>query len=243
MLTVNVVGQSSLAEATRICCQRHFTLTEKNPDILWVAYDTPIGVSDKPDTDWIVERVKRHIKTITPRTLVLISSQVPVGTTASLEHDFPEYSFAYSPENIRVASAVADFENQARIVVGRRSEHYDFILSQLFSPFSEILIFTDPETAEMVKHSLNVWLAMNIAFINEIARIAAKVGADANIISKALLTERRISSKAPLRPGAPFGLGHLARDIYNLSEIANLVGVSVPIISHIKESNEVGVKV
>ena len=237
MLTVDIVGQDTLAEATRICCQRHFTVSAKSPDILWVAYDTPIGPGDKPDTDWVIERIREHVKTVVPGTLILVSSQLPVGTTAALEHLCPGHCFAYSPENIRVASAVADFENQARVVVGRRTERHDGKLSKLFAPFTQNLIFTDPETAECCKHFLNAFLALNIAYINEAARICAKVGADVNVVSLALLSERRISPKAPLRPGAPFGGGHLARDIYNLTEIANLVGVSVPIISHIRESN------
>jgi UDPglucose 6-dehydrogenase len=246
MINLNIIGNDSLAAATRECCSRHFIIDSAAPDILWVCHDTPIGEDNRPDAEWVIEQIRHNLPPLGSNTLILVSSQLPVGTTAQLEHEFPSYAFAYSPENIRVASAVADFENQARVVVGRRNERYDFILSQLFAPFTKNLIFTDPETAEMVKHSLNVWLAMNIAFINEIARIAAKVGADANVISQGLLTERRVSPKAPLRPGAPFGLGHLARDIYNLTEIAKVTGVSVPIISHIKESNDVpvvGVKV
>lgn len=239
MLHVNIIGQDSLAAATRECCARHFILDSSYPDILWVAYDTPIGKNDQPDSDWVVEQIRANLPPLGSDVLVLISSQMPVGSIARLEQAFPSYAFAYSPENIRVASAVADFENQARVVVGRRTERYDFLLSQLFAPFTKNLILTDPETAEMVKHTLNVWLAMNIAFINEIARLAVEVGADANVISMAMLSERRVSPKTPLRPGAPYGGGHLARDIYNLRKLGEASGVSIPIINHIKESNDV----
>lgn len=237
MLKVKIIGQDTLAAATRTCCAKHFDVTSDAPDILWVCYDTPITHTDKPDVDWVIERIGENLPALGSKTLILVSSQVPVGTTRKLEESFPSYAFAHSPENIRVASAVRDFEAQSRIVVGRRNERYDHLLSALFSPFTQNLIFTDPETAEMVKHALNCYLAMSIAFINEVARVAAVVGADANGISQALLLERRVSPNAPLRPGAPFGLGHLARDVFNMNEIAARKDVSIPIIAHIKESN------
>jgi UDPglucose 6-dehydrogenase len=239
-MRIYIHGKDSLAAATRQCCERHFiVLREKSDaDLHWFCDDTPIGKDDRPDSDWVLAQIRANLPPLGSDTLVLVSSQMPVGTTAQLEHEFPSYVFAYSPENIRVASAVADFENQARIVVGRRTERHDFILSQLFAPFTKNLIFTDPETAECCKHFLNTFLALQIAFINEAARVCGKVGADVNVVSLALLTERRVSPKAPLRPGAPYGGGHLARDIYVLGEVAALAKVEVPIIAHIKESNE-----
>lgn len=237
MPTVKVIGQDTLAAATTECCARYFP-TSDNPDILWVCYDTPIGDDDKPDIAWVVHQIGLELPKDKEKTLVLVSSQIKVGTIALLEELHPGYHFAHSPENIRVASAVADFERQARVVVGRRDKRWDDQLRKLFAPFTDNLILTDPETAEMVKHALNVWLGMNIAYINEIAHLAKKLGADPATISKALLTERRISPHAPLKPGGPFGGGHLARDIYNLNEVARLLGVNVPIIAAIKPSND-----
>lgn len=239
MLRVKIIGQDSLAHATSTCCARHFDTTSESPEVLWVCYDTPIAHNDRPDVDWVIARIGENLPKLGADTLILVSSQVTAGTTRRLEELFPSYSFAHSPENIRVASAIKDFENQARIVVGRRTERHDYLLSRLFSPFTQNLIFTDPETAEMVKHALNCYLAMSIAFINEVARISSVVGADANTVSQALLLERRISPSAPLRPGSPFGLGHLARDVFNMNEIATKNSVAIPIIAHIKESNGV----
>lgn len=237
-MRIQILGHDSLAAATRTCCAPHFEFVEEEPDILWACWDTPLGKDDRPDSDWVLDRIRENIPPLGSPTVVLVSSQMPVGTTAQLEHEFPSYTFAYSPENIRVASAVADFQNQARIVVGRRTERHDFLFAQLFAPFTKRLILTDPETAEMTKHALNCWLAMNIAFINEVSRLSAVVKADVNVISQALLTERRISPCAPLRPGSPFGGGHLSRDLYNLNAIARAANVHVPILSHVMESND-----
>jgi UDP-glucose 6-dehydrogenase len=83
----------------------------------------------------------------------------------------------------------------------------------------------------MCKHALNTFLGLQIAFINEVAHICAAVGADPATVSLALRTDHRVSLKAPLRPGAPFSGGHLARDINTLATF------HTPLISHILESN------
>lgn len=239
MLKVEIIGQGSLAEAVRNCCALHFEVTSSEPKILWVCYDTPIGRNFEPDAEWVFDRVREKLPKLMGYPLILISSQLPVGSTKRLELEFPAYTFAYSPENIRVASAMRDFAHQSRVVIGRRTESHDFLLSSLFLPFTQYIIFTDPETAELVKHALNCWLGMNIAFINEIARVAGAFGADSNIISTSLLAEPRVGPLAPLRPGAPFGLGHLARDIRVMVSTASSMGISIPIITHIQESNAV----
>ncbi len=257
-MKICILGNDTLAEATLVCCKRHFEvsyLIAKTGDgeftshqdghldldcaVIWVAYDTPLAANGEPDTEWVMNKIREDLRH-TPEDilpLILISSQMPVGTTALLEKEFPQHAFAYQPENIRVASAVADFENQSRVVVGRRNTQHDEIIEELFTPFTKQLIFTDPETAEMTKHALNTWLGMNIAFANEMGRLCDKVGADMTTITKALRSDARVSPKTPLMAGAPFGGGHLARDIFVLNQLAEKHAISVPIIAHIAESN------
>lgn len=243
-MKIAITGTDSLAGATAECCRRHFTvLSSPSPkaDILWVCHDTPIGVNGEPDVEWVLARIRDEIGQIDPRVLVLVSSQLPVGTTARLERDHPAFTFAHSPENIRVANAVADFENQSRVVVGARAlgAKDKRRIERLFAPFTTRLIFTDPETAEMSKTALNCYLAVSIAFINEIARVCAEVGADANTVSLALKSDPRVSPKAPLRPGPAFGGGHLERELFSVNRLANEKRLDLPILSHVLESNAV----
>lgn len=234
-----IVGQDTLYRAVSECCGRHFDVltSSQEADVLWFCYDTPIGGDDVPDSEWVLNQIRNDLSEVEGLPLVLLSSQMPVGTIAKLEKEFPRFHFGYSPENLRVATAVSDFEKQNRVVVGVRNWSSMPILQELFEPFTELVIFTNPETAEMVKHALNTFLALQIAFINEIARVSATVGADVDKITAALRTEARISPKAPLKAGLPYGGGHLARDIHVLSELAAQNGLPCPIISHIKESN------
>ena len=242
-LKLCIVGQDVLYKATLEACKKHFEILNfNNCDILWFCYDTPIEGDKKSYPEQVIEWIEAFLskeQADDKHPLVLISSQLPVGTIAKLEKEFPQHSFAYQPENVRVATALQDFENQARVIVGRRTDKHDNIIFQLFAPFTNNVILTDPETAEMVKHALNCYLGMNIAWINEIKRIAESVGANPNAISMALLSVNRISPKAPLKPGNPFSGGHLSRDIRILNELCKKYNIDAPIISNIIKSNSI----
>jgi UDPglucose 6-dehydrogenase len=243
-MKVQIIGQDTLAAAVYQCCSKHFDtqpLDYCDADVLWFCYDTPLDKDGVPDSAWVMAQIEARLKTLPPGgaiPLMLVSSQLPVGSTARLEKNWPKLDFAHSPENLRVATAVSDFSNQPRVVVGTRHSHRRALLEALFTPFTKQIIFTDPETAEMVKHTLNTFLGLQIAYINEVAKIAKVVGADIDTITLGLRTDFRVSPKAPLRAGPAFGGGHLARDIHTLGQIALGMGIPVPIISHITESNE-----
>jgi UDPglucose 6-dehydrogenase len=242
-LKICVLGQDTLADAVAACCARHFSVTRDwrngEYDVVWVCYDTPISPQGA-NADWVIAKILQHCAFIPKCIPILVSSQLPVGSIAELEKCYPAHTFAYSPENIRVAHAESDFMRQERVIVGLRnyaSTPFTDILYHLFRPFTDKVIFTDPETAEMCKHALNAWLGMNIAFINEIARVSTAVGADIKLIEQSLLTERRISPHAPLHAGLPFGEGHLARDLQTLERIAEEHDVFTPVLESILVSN------
>jgi UDPglucose 6-dehydrogenase len=108
----------------------------------------------------------------------------------------------------------------------------------LFAPFTSQIIFMRTESAEMVKHALNSFLALSITFINEIARLCEHTGADAKEVSVGLKSEARIGPKAYLGPGGPFAGGTLARDVVTLSKLAEANGEKISVIPAIKQSND-----
>lgn len=233
-------GSSTLADATRKCCERHFEIVPYPcaATLLWCCDDTPIvGPEERPDATWVMDRIRELLVDLEPGPLILVSSQMPVGTTAQLEREFPDFSFAHSPENIRVASAIADFENQARVVVGRRTDKHDALIHELMAPFTKNVILCDPESAECVKHFTNCLLATCICYANEMERVCKAVGADADKVSLAIRHDARFSLKTPIRPGGPYGGGHLARDVYTVTRIAIEKSLYLPLIERIHESN------
>ena len=170
--------------------------------------------------------------------MVLISSQLPVGTCAKLEHEFPQFHFACSPENLRLGKAIDAFEHADRAIIGIRNDAKKSMLEELFKPFAAQSIFMRTESAEMVKHALNSFLAVSITFINEIARLCEHTGADAKEVSIGLKSEARIGPKAYLSPGGPFAGGTLARDVVTLSKLAEIHDEKISVIPAIKQSND-----
>lgn len=207
-------------------------------DILWVSYDTPVNEHDESDVEFVLGNLRRALAHLPHGALVLISAQLPVGTCRELEKEFPQFAFACSPENLRLGKAIDSFEKVERVVVGVRNDAKKALLQELFAPFTPQVLFMRTESAEMVKHALNSFLALSITFINEVARLCEQVGADAKEVSAGLKSEPRIGPKAYLGPGGPFAGGTLARDVVTLTKLAAAKGETISVIPAIKQSND-----
>jgi len=207
-------------------------------DVLWLTYDTPVNEADESDVAVVLAGLRRALPHLSHGVLVLVSAQLPVGTCAGLEREFPQFHFACSPENLRLGKAIDAFEKAERAVVGIRDDAKKAVLEKLFSPFARQVLFMRTESAEMVKHALNAFLALSITFINEIARLCEHTGADAKEVSAGLKSEARIGPKAYLGPGGPFAGGTLARDVVTLTQLAEANGEKISVIPAIKQSND-----
>ncbi|HZL14081.1 MAG TPA: nucleotide sugar dehydrogenase [Verrucomicrobiae bacterium] len=210
----------------------------ENAEILWLCYDTPVDENDESDVDSVLKNLRRALEFLPDDALVLISAQLPVGTCAKLEKVFPQFHFACSPENLRLGKAIDSFEKTERVIVGIRDFAKKPVLEKLFAPFTPQIIFMRTESAEMVKHALNSFLALSITFINEVARLCEHAGADAKEVSAGLKSEPRIGPKAYLGPGGPFAGGTLARDVVTLTKLAEANGEKISVIPTIKQSND-----
>jgi UDPglucose 6-dehydrogenase len=209
-----------------------------NADVLWLCYDTPVNENDESDVEFVLANLRKVLLHLPKAALVLISSQLPVGTCAKLEKEFPQFHFACSPENLRLGKALDSFEKAERVIVGIRDDTKKAVLEKLFAPFTPRILFMRTESAEMVKHALNSFLALSITFINEVARLCEHTGADAKEVSAGLKSEPRIGPKAYLGPGGPFAGGTLARDVVTLTKLAEAAGERISVIPAIKQSND-----
>jgi UDPglucose 6-dehydrogenase len=213
-------------------------------DLVWISFDTPVDDDDVADVDYVLDRVRLTFPYLRDAAVVLVSSQVPVGSTALLERDFAaaakgrKVSFAYSPENLRLGDAIRVFSEPERIVVGIRSDDARKIIEPVLRPFCQTLLWTRVESAEMVKHALNSYLATCVTFTNEIASICESVAADMSEVEAALRLDPRIGKKAYVRAGSAFGGGTLARDVQFLKAIAKDRDARVPVLTAVLESND-----
>lgn len=232
-----------LAEG-RLCFTTDTAEALDDAEVIWVAYDTPVDDEDRADVEFVVERVARLFPLLATGTLVLISSQLPVGTTRRLEQAYvavcpgKPVTFAYSPENLRLGKAINVFTQPDRVVAGVRSEADRERLAQLFRPFTERIEWMSVESAEMTKHALNAFLAISVTFINEVAILCEQVGADAKEVECGLRSEARIGPKAYLSPGEAFAGGTLARDIAFLTQIGAEYRQPTYLLSAVRTSND-----
>jgi UDPglucose 6-dehydrogenase len=210
----------------------------RNADLLWVCYDTPVDDNDVADLTPVIDGIARCVPHLRPGTLILISSQVPAGTCRVLEMRYPNHRFAYSPENLRLGKALSIFANADRIILGVRTESDAKELEPLLTKFTRNLIVVQIESAEMIKHAINSFLANSIAFMNEIARICEHIGADAKEVERGLKSEPRIGPGAYLSPGGPFAGGTLARDVVALTKIGQEKNEPLVLMPAIKLSND-----
>ncbi|MGZ5279167.1 MAG: UDP-glucose dehydrogenase family protein [Pseudobdellovibrionaceae bacterium] len=213
-------------------------------EVLWVAYDTPVDDDDKADVDFVKNEIEKTLPFLSPGAVVLISSQMPVGSIKSLEqlvsqkYSHLKISFAYSPENLRLGKALDVFLNPDRIIIGVRSKQDQEKLEKLLLPITDRLEWMSVESAEMTKHAINAFLATSVTFANELAAICELVGADAKQVERGLKTESRIGPKAYVSPGAAFAGGTLARDIVFLNRVGQEKNLKTPLLSSIKPSND-----
>ena len=212
--------------------------------VVWIAYDTPVDENDQADVEFVVGRVERLFPDLAVDSLVLVSSQLPVGTTCRLEQAYvaaypnQPVTFAYTPENLRLGKAISVFTRPDRVVVGVRSEADRKRVAELLSPFTERIEWMSVESAEMTKHALNAFLSTSVAFINEVAVLCEEVGADAKEVERGLKSEARIGPRAYLSPGAAFAGGTLARDVAFLAQLGTHYGQPTHLLRAVKTSND-----
>ena len=237
------VDEPGLAEMTRsVVGDSKLRFTSDVADtaagqVLWICYDTPVNEDDVADVEFVTQRIEHLLSALEPGAIVLISSQMPVGSTAKLEQTYPQFRFAYSPENLRLGKAIEVFTKPDRVVIGVREPAVRVALAALFAPFTDNLEWMSIESAEMTKHALNAFLATSVAFINEIATICEKTGADGQEVERGLKSDVRIGSKAYLHPGGAFAGGTLARDLAFLIAVGEERGLPTSLFQGVKNSN------
>jgi len=209
-----------------------------------ITFDTPVNAQDEVDISEIIVVCRALAEHLENKAIVVVSSQVPVGTCDEIksvikEHNRSlEFDVAYSPENLRLGQAIECFRNPDRIVIGADRESTLDRVEQLFSVIPAPKLRMGLRSAEMTKHALNTFLATSISFINEIANLCDEVGADAMEVSKGLRTDQRIGKKVPLHPGLGFSGGHLARDLKVLRGLGRKFGYETHLIDGVLKVNE-----
>ena len=213
-------------------------------ELLWITFDTPVDDNDKADVDFVLDATEQVFPFLRDDALVLVSSQLPVGSVSELEQRLSRVrpgcgvSFGSSPENLRLGRALDAFLHPARIVVGVRDPEDRARVTALLHEIPATIEWMSVESAEMVKHAVNSFLATSIAFTNEVATICERVGADAREVERGLRSEPRIGPRAYVGAGSAYSGGTLARDVAFLTELGRTHGVPTALLSGARSSND-----
>jgi UDPglucose 6-dehydrogenase len=210
----------------------HFTtqLEEAVPDaeVIFLALPTPPGEDGSADLSYILGVAKRLSTMITDYKVIVDKSTVPVGTAEKVHNILAEnlsedlFDVASNPEFLREGVAVDDFLKPDRVVIGTSSDRAQRILKRLYEPFvrqGNPIYFMDERSAEMTKYAANSYLATRISFMNEIANLCEKLGANVDMVRMGMGSDGRIGKRF-LFPGVGFGGSCFPKDVQALSKTA-----------------------
>lgn len=211
--------------------------------VVILAHDTKVNEQDESDLSEFNADLDFVINAFSGNSQILISAQVPAGTYSKLIQKFSDIrpnlseQISFLPENLRLGKALERFRNPPLPVIGCTEKNQKF-WREFFLFTGVDFHFCSQSEAEFLKHSLNSYLAMNIAFGNEIHRMGDKFGANGKRIIELLELEPRVGKLSPKKPGLPFFGGTLARDLVTLRNFSIQGECLTPVIDSILDSNE-----
>lgn len=205
-------------------------------DVVFIAVGTPPGDDGSADLSALFAAGEAIAKSKHKHALVVVKSTVPPGTTRALGERIANET-ASNPEFLREGSAIADFMKPDRVVCGVQSVRAREIMEALYAPLDTEVFITGPESSEMIKYASNDLLATRIAYINEMANLCEKLGADVVDVAKGMGLDRRIGPQF-LRPGPGFGGSCFPKDVQALVQLARQLGVPSRILEAVHASNE-----
>ncbi|MGD6776459.1 UDP-glucose 6-dehydrogenase TuaD [Sutcliffiella horikoshii] len=216
----------------------------RDSEVIYIGVGTPMAPSGEADLTYVKNVAKTIGENLNSYKVVVNKSTVPVGTgrlVASIikenlqkEMDFDVVS---NPEFLREGSALYDTMNMERAVIGASSEKAAAIIKEIHEPFNTTIISTDIESAEMIKYASNAFLATKISFINDIANICERVGADVTKVAEGMGMDTRIGAKF-LQAGIGYGGSCFPKDTQALVHIAEQVNYDFKLIKAVIETNQ-----
>jgi UDPglucose 6-dehydrogenase len=216
----------------------------KRTEIIFIAVGTPSLENGEADLT-AVERVAQDIaKSMDGYRLIVEKSTVPVETCAWIKKTILTYlkkdckfDVASNPEFLREGSAISDFTHADRIVIGVETKKARDIMAKLYNPLNRPVLFTNIKSAELIKHASNAFLATKISFINAVARICDRAGADIKEVSHGLGLDKRIGESF-LDAGVGYGGSCFPKDVDAFISIADKLGYDFGILKAVRDTNE-----
>ena len=249
VLPIYEPGLDSLVERNQQQGRLHFTTdvagAVAKAEVVFIAVGTPPdedGSADLRHVLNVAEVIGRHM---TRELVVVTKSTVPVGTAAKVaaavsKHARHPFHMCSNPEFLKEGAALDDFMKPDRVVLGVDSDHARSVMAELYAPFvrtGKPIIFMDIPSAEMTKYAANAMLATRISFMNEIANLCEKVGANVDLVRKGIGSDARIGPSF-LFPGPGYGGSCFPKDVKALVRTSGEAGSRLAVLEAVEDANE-----
>lgn len=218
-----------------------------NAEAVFIAVGTPTRRGDgHADLTYVYAAAREIARSLKGYTVIVTKSTVPVGTNREVarvireENPDADFDVSSNPEFLREGAAIEDFMRPDRVVVGIENDRARAVMAKIYRPLAlreAPIVYTDLESAEMIKYAANAFLATKITFINEIANLCEKVGADIQSVSKGMGMDQRIGSKF-LHAGPGYGGSCFPKDTKALARIGQEHASPVKIVEQVIDINE-----
>ena len=219
----------------------------KKADIVFIAVGTPSRRGDgHADLTYVYEAAEKIAKNLDGYTVIVNKSTVTVGTGAEVKNIIKKinqkalFDVVSNPEFLREGNAIEDFMRPDRVVVGIETEKAKQLMSIIYKPLYLIetpILFTDLNTAELIKYSANAFLAVKISYINQMSDLCEKVGADVHDVAKGIGLDKRIGSKF-LHPGPGYGGSCFPKDTLALVQTAKKYDSNLSVVETVVQYNK-----
>ena len=217
----------------------------KESEVCFIAVGTPQGEDGSCDLQYVIKVAEQIAKAMNGYKVIVDKSTVPVGTAEKVtslikQHTSHPFDVVSNPEFLKQGNAVDDFLHPDRVVIGSNSDKATAIMQEIYSPFFRTgnrVVVMDVKSAEMTKYAANSFLATKISFMNEIANLCEKVGADAEMVRVGITTDSRIGNKF-LFPGLGYGGSCFPKDVKALIKTGNENNCDMAIISAADNTNK-----
>jgi UDPglucose 6-dehydrogenase len=217
----------------------------KDAEIVFIAVGTPPAEDGSADLSQVLTAARDIGRAITKFTVIVTKSTVPVGTAARVEAAVKEvakvpFAVASNPEFLKEGDAVADFMKPDRVILGSTDERAIELLRKLYAPLvrtNDRCLVTDPISAELTKYAANAFLATRISFMNDMANLCERVGADVELVRRGMGMDPRIGNKF-LYPGVGYGGSCFPKDVKAVVSTARDAGWPLTILESVDKVNE-----
>lgn len=237
-------------EQNRLFFSTDLASAMQGSEAIFIAVGTPPGEDGSADLQYVLAVAETIGRNLEEFTVVVTKSTVPVGTAqkvqaavqGALDERNSDLSFAVvsNPEFLKEGAAIVDFMKPDRVVIGVEDERAEKIMQRLYKPFQlngDRIIFMDIPSAEMTKYAANAMLATKISFMNDIANLCERVGANANMVRKGIGTDARIGNKF-IYPGVGYGGSCFPKDVKAIIQTGLQYGHELRVLKAVEEVNE-----